>query len=99
MFPLNYINFNIIHFRNLTAEQKNLPNGLILFSVKDKDLLGYNNQYIGEAFLSFRDVQETAESIDTLPQVHLQLSRPTDHSKYDKTELFKLPNLSSVTNE
>lgn len=53
-----------------------------MFSVKDKDLLGYNNQYIGEAFLAFSDIEDTTQYITCLPQVHLQLDRPVDFSKY-----------------
>lgn len=51
-----------------------------MFSVKDKDFLGYNNQYIGEAFIHFSDVPENSEPISKLTQVHLQLQRPTDLS-------------------
>lgn len=69
-------------FRNLNAEQRHLKDGLLLFSVKDKDLLGYNNQYIGEAFLNFADIKDTNEPLSSLPQVRLQLSRPTNSSKY-----------------
>lgn len=89
-FPENVFSFiilTIVHFRALNSEQKSLSDGLILFSVKDKDLLGYNNQYIGEAFLPFTEVQETTESLDALPQVHLLLSRPTDSSEYEKPPL------------
>lgn len=66
-------------FRNLTPEQRKLPNGLIMFSVKDKDFLG--NDYIGEAFIHFKDVSDTSEVISDLPQTHLYLQRPTDSSK------------------
>ncbi|XP_049820275.1 protein unc-13 homolog 4B isoform X3 [Aethina tumida] len=62
---------------NITHEQKAIKDGLILFSVKDKDLLGYNNQYVGEAFLSFKDIPETNKPLNELPQVHLKLGRPT----------------------
>lgn len=62
----------------LSAEQRELEDGLILFSVKDKDLLGYNNQYIGEAFIQFKDIEDTTQAISCLPQIHLQLSRPTE---------------------
>ncbi|CAH0552872.1 unnamed protein product [Brassicogethes aeneus] len=65
---------------NITHEQKAIKDGLILFSVKDKDLLGYNNQYIGEAFLPFSEIPETNKPLSSLPQVHLQLGRPTSLS-------------------
>ncbi|XP_056643734.1 protein unc-13 homolog 4B isoform X2 [Diorhabda sublineata] len=63
---------------DLSCDQRQIHDGLILFSVKDKDLLGYNNQYIGEAFLSFSDLKDTTEYISGLPQVQLQLNRPTE---------------------
>lgn len=51
-----------------------------MFSVKDKDFLGYNNQYIGEAFVHFKDVPDVSDPISSLPQIHLQLQLPTDLS-------------------
>ncbi|KAJ8979445.1 hypothetical protein NQ317_006759 [Molorchus minor] len=72
-FPLFDEKF-VIH---LTQEQRNLQDALILFSVKDKDLLGYNNQYIGEAFYAFRDIEDTTLPITSLPQIHLHLGRPS----------------------
>lgn len=53
-----------------------------MFSVKDKDFLGYNNQYVGEAFIHFKDVPETSDPVSKLSQVHLLLQRPTDLSMY-----------------
>ncbi|XP_044755920.1 protein unc-13 homolog 4B isoform X3 [Coccinella septempunctata] len=62
----------------LSDEQRLMHNGLLLFSVKDKDLLGYNNKHIGEAFIHFRDIIDTEEPLSSLPQIHLQLSRPVN---------------------
>lgn len=53
-----------------------------MFSVKDKDFLGYNNQYIGEGFINFEEVPDTAEPISSLSQIHLQLQLPTDLSMF-----------------
>ncbi|CAH1967098.1 unnamed protein product [Acanthoscelides obtectus] len=75
-FPL----FDETFVLKLTPEQRELEDALILFSVKDKDLLGYNNQYIGEAYLPFKDIEDTSQSIGVMPQIHLQLARPTDKS-------------------
>lgn len=47
-----------------------------MFSVKDYDLLGYNNQYIGEALIHFNEIVDTNDDIDSLPQIHLELGRP-----------------------
>jgi BAI1-associated protein 3 len=52
-----------------------------MFSVKDKDMLGYNNQYIGEAFLHFKDIASTTTPLGDLEQIELPLLRPTDLSK------------------
>ncbi|KAK9880351.1 hypothetical protein WA026_010235 [Henosepilachna vigintioctopunctata] len=62
----------------LTDEQRLAKDGLLMFSVKDKDLLGYNNKHVGEAFISFKDIIDTDAPISTLPQVHLELARPTN---------------------
>ncbi|KAJ8944670.1 hypothetical protein NQ318_015878 [Aromia moschata] len=62
----------------LSPEQRQIEDALLLFSVKDKDLLGYNNQYIGEAFLDFKSIEDTTLPLTSLPQIHLQLSRPKD---------------------
>lgn len=59
-----------------------MDKGLVLFSVKDYDLLGYNNQYVGEAFLHFKEIIDTNDDIESLPQIHLELGRPTNLSKW-----------------
>ncbi|XP_044262026.1 protein unc-13 homolog 4B isoform X2 [Tribolium madens] len=74
LFPLYDENFVV----ELPPDYKDVENGLVLFSVKDKDMLGYNNQYIGEAFLHFKDIDSSSTPIDDLPQIQLALSRPTD---------------------
>ncbi|XP_048522874.1 protein unc-13 homolog 4B isoform X8 [Dendroctonus ponderosae] len=73
LFPLYDETFTI----NLSPEQREIKDGLVLLSVKDKDMLGYNNQYIGEAFLRFKDIPITSESLSNLPQVKKWLGRPT----------------------
>lgn len=65
----------------MSPEQRKITDGLVLFSVKDKDFLGMNNQFIGEAFVHFSDIPDTTSSISSLPQVRLQLNRPTNFSK------------------
>ena len=79
----------ICHCRNVTPEQRQIEDGLILFSVKDKDMLGYNNQYIGEAFISFKDIPSTSEPLSSLPQIKKWLSRPTNLGKVFKFILLK----------
>ncbi|XP_060523502.1 protein unc-13 homolog 4B [Cylas formicarius] len=73
-FPLYDEKFTI----NLTPEQRELEDGMILLSVKDKDLLGYNNQYIGEAFIHFKDIEDTNRPLNSLNQVYKWLGRPVD---------------------
>lgn len=53
-----------------------MDNAIILFSVKDKDLFGYSNQYIAECYVLFSDIPDITE-IETLEQTHLNLTRPT----------------------
>ncbi|KAJ3619664.1 hypothetical protein MTP99_005328 [Tenebrio molitor] len=74
LFPLFDENFVI----NLTSDHTNIQDGLLMFSVKDKDMLGYNNQYIGEAFLHFKDIASTTTPLGDLEQIELPLLRPTD---------------------
>ncbi|KAF5278655.1 hypothetical protein FQA39_LY00697 [Lamprigera yunnana] len=76
LFPL----YDEIFTLNLTPEQRNLRNGLVQFCVKDKDFLGMNNQFIGEAFVHFKDIPETHANIRTLSQIHLPLHRPSNHA-------------------
>ncbi|KAL1506494.1 hypothetical protein ABEB36_005849 [Hypothenemus hampei] len=73
IFPLYDESFSL----NLTSEQRQQKNGLILFSVKDKDMMGYNNQYIGEAYVKFSDIPSTNGSLSNLPQIKKLLGRPT----------------------
>ncbi|XP_066150952.1 protein unc-13 homolog 4B isoform X3 [Euwallacea fornicatus] len=74
LFPLYDETFTL----NLSREQREVKNGLILLSVKDKDLLGYNNQYIGEAFVRFEDIPNTSDSLNNLPQIKKKLGRPSN---------------------
>ncbi|XP_065157678.1 protein unc-13 homolog 4B isoform X3 [Atheta coriaria] len=73
VFPLFDEKFDIV----LSSEHHNVEDALVLFSVKDYDMMGLNNQYIGEAFVSLKDIPKTSQSFENLPQVLLQLVRPT----------------------
>ncbi|XP_052857968.1 protein unc-13 homolog 4B isoform X2 [Drosophila gunungcola] len=66
-FPLYDQEFRI----NLTEQQRNDKNSLILFSVKDKDLFGMSSQYIAECYISFEDLEATPGE-----QIMMNLSRP-----------------------
>jgi len=63
--------YTFLH-RPLTPEQKAMHNAVVMFSVKDKDLFGYSNQYIAECYLIFQNIPH-----DGSDQIHLKLSRPT----------------------
>lgn len=73
LFPLYDETFTL----NLSPEQREIEDGLCLLSVKDKDMLGYNNQYVGEAFIKFSDIPSTSNALSSLPQIKKWLSRPT----------------------
>ncbi|KAK6635250.1 hypothetical protein RUM44_000501 [Polyplax serrata] len=83
-FPLFDENFSF----QLTSEQRNTADGLIQLVIKDQDFL--SNEFLGEAYLHFKDIPstESSVSIDTLPQVHLNLTRPTrfDSDSYKALE-------------
>lgn len=49
-----------------------MHNAVVMFSVKDKDLFGYSNQYIAECYVTFQTIPD-----DCSDQIHLKLSRPT----------------------
>lgn len=48
-----------------------------MFCVKDKDLFGISNQFIGEAFIRFGDIVDVIADSGSIKQVHLVLTRPT----------------------
>lgn len=59
-------------YRPLTKEQRAIPNALLQFSIKDKDLFGISNQYIAECFILFDEIAKN----DIQQQIHLKLNRP-----------------------
>lgn len=68
----------------LTPEQRHLTNALVLLSVKDKDFF-MSNQYIAEAYVHFLEIPETAVPIYDVPQLHLELHRPSVTGKFNHT--------------
>ncbi|KAJ9577896.1 hypothetical protein L9F63_025242, partial [Diploptera punctata] len=64
---------------HLTAEQVQMKDGLVMFTVKDQDFLGMN-EFLGEAIVPFADVPKTdmTTGLEQLSQVHLKLTRPTN---------------------
>ncbi|EDV98565.1 GH22370 [Drosophila grimshawi] len=41
---------------NLNAEQRQMKDSLIFFTIKDKDLFGMTSQYIAECYITFADI-------------------------------------------
>ncbi|KAF5296761.1 hypothetical protein FQR65_LT10162 [Abscondita terminalis] len=76
LFPL----YDELFTLNLSPDLRHTSNGLVQFCVKDKDFLGMSNQFIGEAFVHFKDIPDTNANIRTLPQVRLLLHRPSNQS-------------------
>ncbi|KAL1114981.1 hypothetical protein AAG570_007804, partial [Ranatra chinensis] len=72
---------------SLTKEQKNYDRGLIQFLVKDQDFLGMSSQFVGEAFIQFKDIPkaEGDEQLENLRTFHLNLSKPDKQN----TEVYK----------
>ncbi|XP_043272734.1 protein unc-13 homolog 4B isoform X3 [Venturia canescens] len=62
----------------LTTDQRNLEDAILVFEVKDKDFL--RTRFMAEAFLQFNEIPSTGHEsgIESLEQIHLKLSRPTD---------------------
>jgi len=83
LFPL----FDEVFTLHLTKEQREYPNALVQFVLKDQDFLGMSSQFVSEAFVLFSDIPRTTveTSIHEMSQVHLKLSKP---SKQD-TAIFK----------
>ncbi|XP_066581872.1 protein unc-13 homolog 4B isoform X3 [Prorops nasuta] len=76
LFPLFDEIFNIA----LTAEQRSIEDAILVFEVKDKDFL--RTRFMAEAFLPFSEIVETGpeQRIESLEQIHLKLSRPTNRT-------------------
>ncbi|XP_040158264.1 protein unc-13 homolog 4B isoform X3 [Anopheles arabiensis] len=72
LFPLYDEKFVI----TFTPEQRAIPNALIMFSIKDKDLFGMSNQYLAECYLSFNDIADISGDAGKIEQKHLILTRP-----------------------
>ncbi|XP_052868103.1 protein unc-13 homolog 4B [Anopheles cruzii] len=73
LFPLYDEKFVI----TFSSEQRAIPNALIMFSIKDKDLFGMSNQYLAECYLSFQEIADIAGDTGKIEQKHLILTRPT----------------------
>lgn len=63
-------------YRTLSTEQRSLKDAIIMFSVKDQDYFGMANQYVAEAFLSFKDISDITGDNGSVKQMPLTLSRP-----------------------
>jgi len=66
--------------RELSSQQKEVKDGLVMFTVRDKCLLGAD-KFLAEGFLSFADITNNTDSrvkLENMEQLHLKLNRPAD---------------------
>jgi hypothetical protein len=65
--------------RKLSSQQKEVKDGLVMFTVRDKCLLGAD-KFLAEGFVSFADITSTDSRVklENMEQLHLKLNRPLD---------------------
>jgi len=64
--------------REMSSQQKEVKDGLVMFTVRDKCLLG-TDKFLAEGFLSFADITNNTNStakLENMEQLHLKLNRP-----------------------
>lgn len=78
LFPLFDESFTV----QLTPEQRQTKDALLLFIVKDQDFLGMRSEFVAEAYFPFSEISSTTmeTGLEEMAQIHLKLSRP---SKFD----------------
>ncbi|KAG8323576.1 hypothetical protein J6590_001293 [Homalodisca vitripennis] len=76
LFPLFDETFSI----QLSREQRQSKDAMLLFMVKDQDYFGMSSQFLGEAYYPFLEIPATTmeTNIQEMQQIHLKLSKPTD---------------------
>lgn len=67
--------------RNLTNEQRNMKDAIIMLSVKDKDYFGMSNQYVADGFVMFNEITDISQDSGSVKQMHLTLTRPQNDSE------------------
>lgn len=72
-----------IVIRQLTPEQRQTKDALLLFIVKDQDFLGMRSEFIAEAYFPFSEISSTTmeTGLQEMAQIHLKLSRPSKFGK------------------
>ncbi|KAK9497100.1 hypothetical protein O3M35_004477 [Rhynocoris fuscipes] len=77
LFPLFDETFTL----QLTKEQYEFKNALLHLIVKDEDFLGMSSQFVAEAFVLLSEIPRTSleTSLHEMAQVHLKLTKPTNH--------------------
>ncbi|XP_054263461.1 protein unc-13 homolog 4B-like isoform X2 [Macrosteles quadrilineatus] len=78
LFPLFDETFTI----QLTREQRQAKDAMLLFMVKDQDYFGVTSQFLGEAYFPFSEIPTTTmeTNLREMQQTHLKLSKPTESS-------------------
>jgi hypothetical protein len=78
---LHYCVINVYPLsRELSSQQKEVKDGLIMFTVRDKCLLGAD-KFLAEGFLSFVDITNNTNprvKLENMEQLHLKLNYPSD---------------------
>ncbi|KAK7866889.1 hypothetical protein R5R35_006049 [Gryllus longicercus] len=72
LFPLFDETFTLA----LTNNQRQVEDGMILFTIKDQDFL--SNEFVAEAYIPFADIPQTemTTGLEELEQIHLKLNKP-----------------------
>uniref|UniRef100_A0A1B6MMV1 C2 domain-containing protein n=1 Tax=Graphocephala atropunctata TaxID=36148 RepID=A0A1B6MMV1_9HEMI len=76
LFPLFDETFSI----QLSREQRQSKEAMLLFMVKDQDYFGMSSQFLGEAYYPFLEIPATTmeTNIQEMQQIHLKLSKPSN---------------------
>lgn len=83
--------FDEIFEIELSSQQKEVKDGLVMFTVRDKCLLGAD-KFLAEGFLSFAEITNDTNSrvkLQNMEQLHLKLNRPADTDSEAFTVLKK----------
>lgn len=65
----------------MTPEQCATENVIIMFILKDEDLMGIKNELISHAFVNFKDIPTTSNDLENTPQIRLNLTSPISLGK------------------
>lgn len=90
----SFLNVNLIDYSPISNDQRSIEKAMVIFSVKDRDLLGFSNQYIAECFLPFNEIVK----IQPTEQIRLTLSRPKSTGEIFKINLSQIMTITNYIN-